>query len=138
MATIAIRRVRPASTPTRSRNQPARALSGGVTQPQPGELDESFAGPRVPGSPDPPVPVHWSALVQHGRDPDIAAELAAVVNVAGEHLACEHGGEGRANPAQAGESRGLLARRVGGRSGLLRLLRLDLADQLQRQPEPAA
>ena len=60
---------------------------------QPGKLDEGRSRPRVPGAPDPPVPIHRPALVRHRGDADITRKLTAVVEAAIEHFAGQHRSE---------------------------------------------
>src|SRR5512144_2214122 len=99
---MAIRRVRPAKAPTRSRNHAARALPGR-------KLDHRRPRPRVSGPADPPVAVDAAALIRHRRDADVAGELSAIVEAAIEHLAREHGGEVLADTADAAEGSDLAA-----------------------------
>src|SRR3982750_2074720 len=108
---MAIRRVRPRRAPTRSRNHMASA-AGLVAQPEPSELDQGCAGPRVAHAADASIAVHASALVGHRDDADVAGELTAVSKGAIKHLANQHGGEVRADAADGLGGRDLLRARI--------------------------
>src|SRR5437660_295348 len=125
---MAIRRVRPCSVPTRSRNHVASA-AGLVAQPQPGELDQARACPRVARPAYASIAVHASTLVGHGCDADVTGELAAVGEGPIEHLAHQYGGEVRADAADALKGSDLSDHRVISRCGqCLSPLGFQLAD----------
>src|SRR5271166_5759596 len=109
-----------------------------VAQPQPGELDERRARPRIAGTADVAIAVYAAALVRHGRDADVAGELSAVGEGAVKHLAHQDAGEVLTDATNALQGRDLLAHWVVGCGRqCLGALSFHLADLFQNQHKPA-
>ncbi len=67
IATIAIRRVRPFSLPTRWRNR-GEFASRLITQPKPRQLDKRLSRSRIARAANAPDPVHVATLMEHGAN----------------------------------------------------------------------
>src|SRR4051794_7725950 len=103
-----IRRTRPLATPTRSLNQRLSPAVGLVLQPEPGQLDGDPPRAPVAGLADALVLVDLAALPGARLQAEVGRDLAAVGEVAVEHLARQEVRRGRADPAQLGEQGRLL------------------------------
>src|SRR3546814_7113965 len=100
-----------------------------MAQPQPGELDGDLPGPPVAGLADPLLMVDPTAAPGRGGQPEIAAQLAPVLEVLPEQLAGQDGGDDRADTLQALQQGGGLADLTG--SGLA----AERSDLLAQQPQ---
>src|ERR1700724_3194144 len=99
-ATIAMRRIRPRSEPTRWRNQPLRALSL-VSHPHPGKLDHCRAQTWIACLRDTLLVVDATTLPWAGSEACIGCQLPLVLEMPEQTLKVEHGSELRANALES-------------------------------------
>jgi hypothetical protein len=64
-----------------------------ITQPEPGELDERLARPRIAGPAYPPITIHSTALERCWGEAEITGDLPTVLERAIEHFTRQNGGE---------------------------------------------
>src|SRR6202163_1909228 len=100
--------------------EPARQFAAGLmSEPQPGEFDGEFAGTVVAGFADALVAPAVPAIVGHPDQPEITADLAAIVEAAIEHFVDQHLPADRADALELREAHGLFFRRARRRGALL-------------------
>src|SRR5216683_4758309 len=100
--------------------EPAGQFAVGLmAHPQPGEFDGEFAGTMVAGFADALVALAVPAIVGHPDQPEITADLAAIVKAAIEHFIDQPLSADRADALELSEVHGLGFRRARRRGALL-------------------
>src|SRR5258708_33768391 len=85
-ATMAMRRMRPLRSPTRSRNQRVSSLPGLMPHPEPAKLDCEGAGTAVAGLADALLAAALPPAVRWAGQAEVTAHPAPIGERAGEHL----------------------------------------------------
>src|SRR5258708_4289941 len=89
-----------------------QVIVGLMSDPQPGEFDCEFAGAVVAGFADALVAPAVPAIVGHPDQPEVSADLAAIVEGAIEHFVDQPLPADRADALELSEAHGLLFRRA--------------------------